>query len=50
MSTDDQKPNKDDDKMTDSTNKNMEKAMFRVSDHLVIKDAETGKVIINKRG
>jgi hypothetical protein len=29
---------------------NVEKAMFRVVDHVVIKDKTTGKQLINKRG
>lgn len=30
--------------------KNGEKAMYRATDHLIIKDKTTGKVVLNKRG
>jgi hypothetical protein len=30
--------------------KNGDKAMFRATGHLIIKDKETNKVIVNKRG
>lgn len=50
MSADDKKPEKIDNKTYDVVDKNVEKAMFRVSEHLVIKDLDTGKAIINKRG